>query len=164
MKRKSGFRFSCSVRRKLFEECITTALTPNILGISTFLGFLKSGGNLNGVTAMWRPIYLYLNFYRVSVKSITHFKIVIALYIPALPFRWKYRFNLCRHISNWSITISLIQVNTVCYVCIRTISIKTAWCDYYGQFYKTSFTVVNGLNIINYICNYIVNHSFSVIS
>ena len=30
--------------------------------------------------------------------------------------------------------------------------------------YKTTFTVVNGLNIINYICNFIVNHSFSVIS
>ena len=63
-KLKSAIRISCSVRRKLFEESTTTALTPNLLGISTFLGFLKSGGNLNGVTAMWRPIYLYLNFYR----------------------------------------------------------------------------------------------------
>ena len=45
-------RISCSVRRKLFEESTTTALTPNLLGISTFLGFPKSGGNLNGVTAM----------------------------------------------------------------------------------------------------------------
>ena len=36
----------------LFEESTTSALTPNILGISTFLGILKSGGNLNGVTAM----------------------------------------------------------------------------------------------------------------
>ena len=61
---KSEFRKSCSVRRKLFEESTTTALTPNLLGISTFLGFLKSGGNSNGVTAMWRPIYLYLIFYR----------------------------------------------------------------------------------------------------
>ena len=60
---KSGFRISCSVRRKLFEEFTSTALTPNLLGISTFLGFLKSGRNLNDVTAMWRPIYLYLNFY-----------------------------------------------------------------------------------------------------
>ena len=64
VKLKSGFRISCSVRRKLFEESTTTALTPDLLGISTFLGFLKSGGNLNGVTAMWRPIYLYLNIYR----------------------------------------------------------------------------------------------------
>ena len=31
-------------------------------------------------------------------------------------------------------------------------------------FIKTTLTVVNGLNIINYICNFIVNHSFSVIS
>ena len=53
IKLKSGFRISCSVRRKLFEESTTTALTPNLLGILTFLGFLKSvGGDLNGVTAM----------------------------------------------------------------------------------------------------------------
>ena len=52
VKLKSGFRISCSVRRKLFEDSTTTALTSNLLGISTFLGFLKSGGNLNGVTAM----------------------------------------------------------------------------------------------------------------
>ena len=32
------------------------------------------------------------------------------------------------------------------------------------RFIKTTFTVVNGLNIINYICSIIVNHSFSVIS
>ena len=25
------------------------------------------------------------------------------------------------------------------------------WCGYSGQFYKTTFTLVNGLNIINYI-------------
>ena len=64
IKFKSGFRISCSVRRKLFEESTSTAMTPNLLGISTFLGVLKSGGNLNDVTAMWRPTYLYLNFYR----------------------------------------------------------------------------------------------------
>ena len=52
IKLKSGFRISCNVRRKLFEESTATALTPYLLGISTFLGFLKSGGNLNGVTAM----------------------------------------------------------------------------------------------------------------
>ena len=52
IKLKSGFRISCSVRRKLFEEPATTALTPNLLGISTFLGFLKSGGSLNSGTAM----------------------------------------------------------------------------------------------------------------
>ena len=52
IKLKSGFRISCSVRRKLFEESTTTALTPNLLGISTFVGFLKSGGNSNSVTAM----------------------------------------------------------------------------------------------------------------
>ena len=64
IKLKSGFRISCSVTRKLFEDSSTTALTHNLLEISTFLGFLKSGGNLNDVTAMWRHIYLYLNFYR----------------------------------------------------------------------------------------------------
>ena len=32
------------------------------------------------------------------------------------------------------------------------------------SFIKTTFTVVNGLNLINYICSIIVNHSFSVIS
>ena len=67
IKLKSGFRISCSVRKKLFENSTSTALAPNLLGISTFLGFLnigRGGGNLNGVTAMWRPIYLYLNFYR----------------------------------------------------------------------------------------------------
>ena len=45
-------RISCSVRRKLFEGATTTALTPDLLGISTFFGFLKGGGNLNGVTAL----------------------------------------------------------------------------------------------------------------
>ena len=47
MKLKSEFRISCSVRRKLFEDPNTIALTPNHLGISIFLDFLKSGGNLN---------------------------------------------------------------------------------------------------------------------
>ena len=51
VKLKSGFRISCSVRKKLLEESTTTALTPNLLRISTFLGFLKSGGG-GGVTAM----------------------------------------------------------------------------------------------------------------
>ena len=46
---KTGFRKSCSVRRKLFEESSTTALTPNLLGISTILGFLKSGGGIQTV-------------------------------------------------------------------------------------------------------------------
>ena len=32
------------------------------------------------------------------------------------------------------------------------------------SFIKTTLTVVNGLNIINNICNFIVIHSFSVIS
>ena len=32
------------------------------------------------------------------------------------------------------------------------------------SFIKTTFTVVNGLNIFNYICSIIVNHSFFVIS
>ena len=51
---KSGFSISCSVRRKLCEESTTTALTPYLLGNSTFLGFPESGGgeDLKGVTAM----------------------------------------------------------------------------------------------------------------
>ena len=81
---KSGFRISCSVRKKLFEKSTTTALTPNLLGISTFLGFLKSGGNLNGVTAIVTAYISVLKFLQVSVKSITHFKIVIALYMSVL--------------------------------------------------------------------------------
>ena len=32
------------------------------------------------------------------------------------------------------------------------------------SFIKKTFTVVNGLNIFNYICSIIVNHSFFVIS
>ena len=44
IKLKSGFRISCSVRRKLFEESTTTALISNLLGNSAFLGFLESGG------------------------------------------------------------------------------------------------------------------------
>ena len=44
IKLKSGFRISCSVRKKLFEESTTTALTPNLLVISEFLGFLKKRG------------------------------------------------------------------------------------------------------------------------
>ena len=67
----------------MFKESITTTLAPNLFGISTFLGFLESGWNLNGVTAMLRPIYL-LKFLQVSAKSITHFEIVTALYMPVL--------------------------------------------------------------------------------
>ena len=44
VKLKPGFRISCSVRRKSIEESTSTALTPNLLGISTLLGFLISGG------------------------------------------------------------------------------------------------------------------------
>ena len=36
-------RISCSVRKKLFEGATTTALTPDLLGISTFLAFWKAG-------------------------------------------------------------------------------------------------------------------------
>ena len=60
---KSGFRKSCSVRRKLFEESSTTALTPNS-HMTAYISVLK--------------------FLQVSVKSITHFKIAIALYMPVL--------------------------------------------------------------------------------
>ena len=82
---KSGFRISCSVRRKLFEESATTALTPNLLGISTFLGFLKSGGGEFKRCNSHVTAYIYvLKFLQVSVKSITHFKIAIALYMPVL--------------------------------------------------------------------------------
>ena len=49
IKLKSGFRISCSVIRKLFEESTTNALTPNLLEISAFLGFLKSGGGGGGI-------------------------------------------------------------------------------------------------------------------
>ena len=44
VKLKNGLRISCSVRGKLFEVFTTTALTPNLLGISAFLGFVKRGG------------------------------------------------------------------------------------------------------------------------
>ena len=40
------------IKLKSFEESTTTALIPNLFGISTFLGFQKSGGNLNSVTAL----------------------------------------------------------------------------------------------------------------
>ena len=78
---------SCSARRKLFEESSTTALTPNLLGISTFLGFLKSGGELKRCNGHVTAYISVLKFLQVSVKSITHFKIVIALYMPVLFFK-----------------------------------------------------------------------------
>ena len=81
---KSGFRKSCSVRRKLFEESTTTALAPNLLGISTFLGFLKSGGKFKRCNSHMTAYISVLKFLQVSVKSITHFKIAIALYMPVL--------------------------------------------------------------------------------
>ena len=83
IKLKSGLRISCSVSRKLFEDSTITALTPNLLGISTFLGFLKSGGG--GFKRCNSHVAAYiseLKFLQVSVKSITHLKIVIALYMP----------------------------------------------------------------------------------
>ena len=57
----------------MFEESTAMALTPNLLGNSTILGFLKSGGNLAYISV--------LKFLQVSVISITHFKIVIVLYM-----------------------------------------------------------------------------------
>ena len=78
LKLKSGFRISCSVRRKLFEESTTTALTPSLLGILTFLCFLKSGGG-GGGEFIWCNSHVtayksVLKFLQVGVKSITNFK------------------------------------------------------------------------------------------
>ena len=72
--------------KKLFEESTTTALTPNLLGISTFLGFLKSGGGgeFKRCNSHVTAYISVLKFLQVSVKSITHFKIAIALYMPVL--------------------------------------------------------------------------------
>ena len=87
VKPKSGFRISCSVRRKMFEESTTTALTPNLLEISTFLGFLKSRGGCKCCKSHMTAYISVLKIQQVSVKSITHFKIVIALYMPVLFFK-----------------------------------------------------------------------------
>ena len=87
-KLKSGFRISCSVRRKLLEESTITALTPNLVGISKFLGFLNSGGGGFKRCNSHAMAYIsVLKFLQVSAKSITHFKIVIALYMPVLFFK-----------------------------------------------------------------------------
>ena len=85
IKFKSGFRISYSVRRKLFEEATTTGLTHNLLGIPTFLGFLKRG-DLNGVTANVKAYISELKILQVSVTIITHFKSVIALHKSVLIF------------------------------------------------------------------------------
>ena len=72
----------------MFEGSTTTALTPNLWGISTFLGFLKSGGG--GFKQCNSHVMAYialLKFLQVSVISITHFNSVIALYIPVLLFK-----------------------------------------------------------------------------
>ena len=90
IKHISGFRKSCSVRKKLFEDSTYTALTPNLLGISTFLGFLKSGGMGGGFKQCNSHVTAYialLKFLQVSVISITHFNSVIALYMPVLLFK-----------------------------------------------------------------------------
>ena len=51
-------------------------------------------------------------------------------------------------------------VSRECYVALpRGAMGLSAFCSN-----KTTFTVVNGLNIINYICNFSVNHSFSVMN
>ena len=84
---KSGFRISCSVRRKLFEEATSTALSPNLLGILTFLGFLESGGNFKRCNSHVTTYISVLKFLQVSVKSITHFKSVIASYKSVLVFK-----------------------------------------------------------------------------
>ena len=83
IKLKSGFRISCSVRRKLFEESTTTALTPNLLGISLIFGFLKSGGG-GEFKRCNSHVMAYISvrtFLQVCVKSIAHFKSVIALHV-----------------------------------------------------------------------------------
>ena len=87
IKLKSGFRISCSVSRKLFEKSTTTALTPNLLGISTFLGFLKSGGEFKRCNSHVMAYISVLKFLQVSVESITHFKSVIVLYKSVLVFK-----------------------------------------------------------------------------
>ena len=73
----------------MFEGSTTTALTPNLLGILTFLGFLKSGG-FGGFKQCNSHVMAYialLKFLQVSVTSITHFNSVIALYMPVLLFK-----------------------------------------------------------------------------
>ena len=74
----------------MFEDSTTTALTPNLLGISTFLGFLKSGGGGVGFKQCNSHVTAYialLKFLQVSVISIIHFNSVIALYMQVLLFK-----------------------------------------------------------------------------
>ena len=82
IKFKSGLRISCSVRRKLFGGSYTNALTPNLLGISTILGAKR--GKFKRCNSHVTAYISVLKLLQVSVKSITHFKIVIALYMPVL--------------------------------------------------------------------------------
>ena len=63
---KPGFGISCSVRRKLFEESTTTAGE-----------FKRCNSNVMAYISV-------LKFLQVSVKSITQFKSVIALYKSVL--------------------------------------------------------------------------------
>ena len=96
-----------------------------------------------------------LKFLQVSVKSIAHFKIMIALYMPVFFFKH------CHKVDS----INSISVDTDPTDVCKDIFYFNSVMLYYGQFYKSTFTVVKGLNIINYlICNFKVNHTFSVIS
>ena len=92
------------------------------------------GGGFKRCNSHLTAYITVLKFLQVSVKSITHFKIVIVLYMPVV-------------FLSTANTISLIRVNTVCYVCIKQPDVAII-----DSFIKTTFTGVNGLNIIN---NYI---------
>ena len=73
----------------MFEDSTTTALTPNLLGISTFLGFRKSGGagEFKQCNSHVMAYIALLKFLQVSVISIIHFNSVIVWYMPVLLFK-----------------------------------------------------------------------------
>ena len=80
IKLKSGFKISYTVTRKVIDESTTTALAPDLLGILTFLCFLERVGGFKRCNSHATALISVFKFLQVSVKSITHFKSVIALY------------------------------------------------------------------------------------
>ena len=84
----------------MFEESTAMALTPNLLGNSTILGFLKSGGGFKRCNSHVMAYISVLKFLQVSVISITHFKIVIVLYMPVF-------FKHCYSVDSISGSISV---------------------------------------------------------
>ena len=131
------------------------------MGISTFLGFLESGGEFKWCNSHVTAYTSVLKFYRYVSKASHILK-------SWLLCTWQFYFlstaiQLIVSIQSAWTQIQMIQYDQLesgkyCLLCLQG-HFLLKQCD---VAIMDSFIVVNGLNIINYIC-FTVNQSFSAI-